>query len=56
MRKSGGSALLIPLSYPPEGEPDSIKKENGFIPLYAQQAEPEDMQLDEFMIDIRTTE
>lgn len=56
MRKSGGSALLIPLSYPPEGEPDSIKKENGFIPLYAQQAEPEDMQLDEFMIDIRTTD
>ena len=56
MRKSGGSALLIPLSYPPEGEPDSIKSENGFIPLYAQQTEPEDMQLDEFMIDIRTTE
>jgi len=56
MRKSGGSALLIPLSYPPEGEPDSIKSENGFIPLYAQQSEPEDMQLDEFMIDIRTTD
>lgn len=52
MRKSGGSALLIPLSYPPEGEPDSIKNESGFIPLYAQQFEPEDMQLDEFMIDI----
>ena len=56
MRKSGGSALLIPLSYPPEGEPDSIKKESGFIPLYAQHPEPEDMQLDEFMIDIRTTD
>ena len=52
MRKSGGSALLIPLSYPPEGEPDSVKNEGGFIPLYAQQPEPEDMQLDEFMIDI----
>jgi len=51
MRKSGGSALLIPLSYPPEGEPDSVKKEDGF-PLYRQQQEPEDMQLDEFMIDI----
>ena len=51
MRKSGGSALLIPLSYPPEGEQDSVKKEDGF-PLYRQQQEPEDMQLDEFMIDI----
>ena len=56
MRKSGGSALLIPLSYPPEGEPDSVKNESGFIPLYAQQSEPEDMQLDEFMIDIKTEE
>jgi len=56
MRKSGGSALLIPLSYPPEGEPDSVKNESGFIPLYAQQSEPEDMQLDEFMIDIETEE
>ena len=54
MRKSGGSALLIPLSYPPEGEPDSVKKEEGFTPLYAQsqQQDPDDMQLDEFMIDI----
>jgi hypothetical protein len=56
MRKSGGSALLIPLSYPPEGEPDSVKNEGGFIPLYAQQPEPEDMQLDEFMIDIENEE
>lgn len=53
MRKSGGSALLIPLSYPPEGEPDVVKDEEGFTPLYMQQQqEPDDMQLDEFMIDI----
>lgn len=56
MRKSGGSALLIPLSYPPEGEPDSVKKETGFIPLYVQNqmADPDDDtgNLDEFMIDI----
>jgi hypothetical protein len=44
------------LSYPPEGEPDSVEKKNGFMsPLY-QQSEPEDMQLDEFMIDIKTAE
>jgi len=35
MRKTGGSALIIPLSYPPEGEPDEAKVENGFIPPYA---------------------
>ena len=53
MRKSGGSALLIPLSYPPEGEPDSIKNETGFIPLYAQpEMESENDHLDEFVIDI----
>lgn len=52
MRKSGGSALLIPLSYPPEGEPEEVKSEEGFIPLYVQGQEPEDMLLDEFMIDI----
>jgi len=56
MRKSGGSALLIPLSYPPEGEPESTGNDSGFMsPLY-QQSEPEDMQLDEFMIDIKTAE
>ena len=57
MRKSGGSALLIPLSYPPEGEPEFVKEESDFIPLYAQQnLEPEDMQLDEFMIEVKETE
>lgn len=50
MRKSGGSALVIPLSYPPEGEPESLKKEEGFVPFYARQQDLEDMQLDEFMI------
>ena len=55
MRKSGGSALLIPLSYPPEGEP--LKEHEGFTPLYLQDhQEPDDMQLDEFMIDIYSKE
>jgi hypothetical protein len=56
MRKSGGSALLIPLSYPPEGEPEIVKNEVGFTPLYTHEQEPEDMQLDEFMIDIISKE
>jgi len=51
MRKTGGSALLIPLSYPPEGEPEEVKSETGFVPLYVQNQEPEDMLLDDFMVE-----
>lgn len=53
MRKSGGSALLIPLSYPPEGEPDSIRRDSNFVPMYVQhQDELDDVQLlDQFIID-----
>jgi hypothetical protein len=51
MKKSGGSALMIPLSYPPEGEPDAPKADDGFVPLFSGMEEPEDMLLDDFMIE-----
>lgn len=49
MRKAGGSALVVPLSYPPEGTPVGNVDDS---PLFPYSEEPEDMQLDEFMIDV----
>jgi hypothetical protein len=51
MRKSGGSALVVPLSYPPEGTPEL--EESSIFPY---QEDPVDMQLDEFMVDVYTKE
>jgi len=50
MRKAGGAALVIPLSYPPEGTPDTALKCDQ--PLFPYKNEPDDMLLDEFMIDV----
>lgn len=50
MRKSGGSALVIPLSYPPEGEPEEVRSELGFIPPYVlPQSSSEEPLFEDFM-------
>ena len=48
MRKAGGSALVVPVSYPPEGAPTEENNPS----IFPYQETPEDMQLDEFMIDV----
>ena len=50
MRKAGGSALVIPLSYPPEGEPEEVRSEQGFIPPYVlPQYSSEETLFEDFM-------
>ncbi len=49
MRKSGCSALVIPLCYPPEGEPECYKNSELYTPFYTNFDNIENE--DEFLID-----
>jgi len=53
MRKTGGSALCIPLSYPPEGEPLEYKQRDDFVPFYAKDDIDDDTNhFEDYMVEV----